>query len=583
MWTSPTQWNTPSVIMNSFTSETVTMYTSQESITVYSPFVPSESIKMYSHQEPSRCTHHPFPFSAQDEIACRQQHLHSGRVRNFVARSAVLVYVGCLRSRNAFSEKRRFPQESWSGTPLSDIANGWRNRWHVVLDPLSNLKWVTSKGCFWWTSLGQVITLRGPFWWAELAMTRLSPLLPSPPPCVHSTRPRVCVQNVAVCTGNMPTCFIHVDVVPVHTGTFWTCTRGRLELNAHTGFFERDTRTTTHTNTNTHTTNTNTHTTHHEHTTNHGTTQRHTLHPRTALTLHTTHHDTSRSIRMLKCIQHTIPQLWCWYAFRSRTCVKWRQIHLPHATFSHVQPLHRTHRTNACVHWLNFELRPQNRSFIRASCFTLRLRAHWTLAQILPHLPLLCYCRPLLRIQTCCPRIHLSTVKILGRMVLLRNSTPPQPKRIELNRILVNPQNQTIDDQDDIEEIGVKLLSYSQSLVHSAYDSAESIATPPDSDLEDEQLRKMLASPLYTREREENDGQARAYHSERESLMASSSRELEVSGKPDAVFSCHSESSQNTFSERDRSNEPGNRFDSSVHSVFKYSPGKSWTISSWWK
>ena len=36
-------------------------------------------------------------------------------------------------------------------------------------------------------------------------MTRLppsSPLLPSP--CVHSTRPRVCVQNVPVCTGNMP-------------------------------------------------------------------------------------------------------------------------------------------------------------------------------------------------------------------------------------------------------------------------------------------------------------------------------------------------------------------------------------------
>ena len=25
------------------------------------------------------------------------------------------------------------------------------------------------------------------------------------PPCVHSTRLRVCVQNVPVCTGNMPT------------------------------------------------------------------------------------------------------------------------------------------------------------------------------------------------------------------------------------------------------------------------------------------------------------------------------------------------------------------------------------------
>ena len=148
-----------------------------------------------------------------------------------------------------------------------------------------------------------------------------------------------------------------------------------------------------------------------------------------------------------------------------------------------------------------------------------------------------------------------------------------------------------------MEEICVKLSSYSQSLTHSSYDSAESIA--PDSDLEDEQIRKMLASPLYIRERKENEGQARAYHSKREkiktqssrnpeasrkfdaecvqkreanaqrtqayhsrreSLMTSSSRGSEASGKLDAMFSCHSESSQNTFSERNRRNESGNRF-----------------------
>ena len=88
-------------------------------------------------------------------------------------------------------------------------------------------------------------------------------------------------------------------------------------------------------------------------------------------------------------------------------------------------------------------------------------------------------------------------------MLLLRISVPQivSPKGIEPNRILVNPQNQKIDDQDDIEEIGVKPLSYSQSLVHSAYDSTKRIATPPDSDLEDEGLRKMLASPLYIQER----------------------------------------------------------------------------------
>ena len=41
--------------------------------------------------------------------------------------------------------------------------------------------------------------------------------------------------------------------------------------------------------------------------------------------------------------------------------------------------------------------------------------------------------------------------------------------------------------------------------------------------------------------------------------MSSSSRDLEASGKLDAVFSCHSEWSQNTFS----------RCESSVHSVFR--------------
>ena len=72
----------------------------------------------------------------------------------------------------------------------------------------------------------------------------------------------------------------------------------------------------------------------------------------------------------------------------------------------------------------------------------------------------------------------------------------------------------------------------------------------------------------YVQKREANAQRTQAYHSRRESLMTSSSRDLEVSAKPDAVFSCQSESSPNTFSERDRSNEPENRVESSVHSVF---------------
>ena len=44
----------------------------------------------------------------------------------------------------------------------------------------------------------------------------------------------------------------------------------------------------------------------------------------------------------------------------------------------------------------------------------------------------------------------------------------------------------------------------------------KALRRPPDSDFEDEQYRKMLASPLYIQEREENEGQTRAYHSEQE-------------------------------------------------------------------
>ena len=78
---------------------------------------------------------------------------------------------------------------------------------------------------------------------------------------------------------------------------------------------------------------------------------------------------------------------------------------------------HRSHTTDDVCAWLKIELRSQNRSSIHASCFTLRLTAP---AQVLSQQPLLCCCR--LRTQTCCPRIHLSTVKIYGGMALLRNS-----------------------------------------------------------------------------------------------------------------------------------------------------------------
>ena len=79
------------------------------------------------------------------------------------------------------------------------------------------------------------------------------------------------------------------------------------------------------------------------------------------------------------------------------------------------------------------------------------------------------------------PIFHCEEPRQDGTSTEFHSSTGYEPKKIEPNRVLVNPQIQRIDDQDDIEEIGVKPLSYSQSLIHSAYDSAESFATPPDS------------------------------------------------------------------------------------------------------
>ena len=62
----------------------------------------------------------------------------------------------------------------------------------------------------------------------------------------------------------------------------------------------------------------------------------------------------------------------------------------------------------------------------------------------------------------------------------------------------------------------------------------KSTATPPDSDLEDDQLRKMPASPLNIRKREENEGPSTSLSlGTRESLMIQSSRSPEVLGKPD--------------------------------------------------
>ena len=71
----------------------------------------------------------------------------------------------------------------------------------------------------------------------------------------------------------------------------------------------------------------------------------------------------------------------------------------------------------------------------------------------------------------------------------------------------------------------------------STYDSAESIATPPESDFDDEQLRDLLASPRYLQEQGASAARSQVYHSERENLMSSSSQDPTSTGRLVAVFS----------------------------------------------
>ena len=55
----------------------------------------------------------------------------------------------------------------------------------------------------------------------------------------------------------------------------------------------------------------------------------------------------------------------------------------------------------------------------------------------------------------------------------------------------------------DVNDTEVSPMFFHRPSMTSTYDSAESIATPPlESDLDDQQIRDTLASPLYLRERE---------------------------------------------------------------------------------
>ena len=140
------------------------------------------------------------------------------------------------------------------------------------------------------------------------------------------------------------------------------------------------------------------------------------------------------------------------------------------------------------------------------------------------------------------------------------------PENIELDRNLGTDQDQTLErfmrnncqnpiaqDMDEFGNVGAE-TSYLQSQTHSDYDTAESIA---DSDTEDGEPRKKLASPQFLQSREdckssriptapvkfaamlqERGASAKRTQADlRKRLMSSSSQEPRACGKPDAMFS----------------------------------------------
>ena len=131
-----------------------------------------------------------------------------------------------------------------------------------------------------------------------------------------------------------------------------------------------------------------------------------------------------------------------------------------------------------------------------------------------------------------------------------------EPNRIVDNQVITEQEDTTWTEDNQSTEIEghVKTLSYNQSLLSSTQDSIESIATPQEADLDDEQIRALLASPQYLTEREASAERSQVYHSEREGLMSSSSPGLNFTGTGELVslFSHQRRLRQDAISEREQ-------------------------------
>ena len=104
--------------------------------------------------------------------------------------------------------------------------------------------------------------------------------------------------------------------------------------------------------------------------------------------------------------------------------------------------------------------------------------------------------------------------------------------------------------EDD--DLRVKPLFFHRPSITSTYHSAESIATPPpESDLDDEQIRAPLTSPLYLQEREASADRSHVYLSVRETCCQVPSQVPKSTEKPVALLSIKRKSSQEAFSDRE--------------------------------
>ena len=126
--------------------------------------------------------------------------------------------------------------------------------------------------------------------------------------------------------------------------------------------------------------------------------------------------------------------------------------------------------------------------------------------------------------------------------------------------------------QSEFEVGGVKPLFLHRPSITSTYDSAESIATPPpESDLDDEQIRALLASLLYLPEREASADRSQVYLSVREKLMSSSSQDPKSTRKPVALFSSKNRSNKEKFSDREDSSSEHQQARGKNEPLFRFS------------